>query len=390
MMDLSMSWSWLLLECSYPFGKDFDRSMPGEPARFGSAFHDLLAQGLRGGVLSKKWVPVIAEKWHVSSSVEELDTLTRSARETLLTWLGKNEFRVTFPLKGAMIEEAVALSPGFSARLIPPHDADHKYHGLAKDEIPGTLDLAVVDKKTPLLVLDHKTGEEDFSRPLDKAQLLSLAAAMMRVFSRKEAIVGVLHARRRGMPKVYADRVKLSELKEYETRLATAAGHIGDGSMRPGPWCARCPAQSVCPARDSELLARAGDVLTGLTAAGGALSNGGVKGTDLAIRSSAVMSVEKKLGLLYSITKKAELMAGRVREELKGAILASAGRLAPETPDGEVLTVREYEKESVSKSSIVEAYGPKQGKRELDRLRRAGAVRLTKVQALWPEKERGR
>lgn len=396
-MQLTMSWAWLALECSYAFGQEFPRMPAGEPARFGSAFHELIARSLKTGQTpSRKWVPAVAKKWGVSQHEDEVYNLVDASREVLLPWLaGKNPFRINFApyMKDALVEEAVALTPGNAGRFIEPHDEDHKYHGLHEGEIPGTLDLGVVPprrKKLPILVEDHKTGEEDFSRPLDKPQLLAQAAATMRAAGRDEAIVAVLHARRWGMPKVYADKVKLSELKNFENRLAVAQARIGDGSMRPHAKCGYCPAREICPARDSELLARAGDVLTGLTAAGGALSDGGVKGTDLAIRTKAVMSVEKKMGLLYSVVKKAEVMAGRARDEIKKAILASGGRLLPETPEGEVLIVREYEKESVSKSSIVEALGKKAGEREIEKLRKAGAVRKTSVQALYPEKERGR
>jgi hypothetical protein len=209
-----------------------------------------------------------------------------------------------------------------------------------------------------------------------------------------EAIVAVLHARRRGMPKVYADRVKLSELASYETRVQTSLGRIGDGSMRPGSWCRYCPAQTVCPARDADLLGQAGDVLTGLTAAGGALSKDGLVANDLSgavIKAPAMgLSKDKKLGVLYEIAKKAEVLAGRVRAEIKAAILEGNGAVLPETPSGEYLIVREYEKESLGKSSIVEAYGKIAGERLLNKLRRDGAINKSKVQQLWPEKERGR
>lgn len=394
-----MSWHWLLIECPFAFSATFEPRVAGEPARYGSAFHDIEARALTEQREPRAtWIAPVADKWGVGQYTPDLFKHTIAGWNTLTDWLrGRNPFNINFYANGNthIIEKAIALTPGVSARWIEPHDADHVYHGLEAGEQPGTLDLAVIPpkrllRKQPVLVEDHKTGEEDFSRPLDKAQLLSLAAAVMRVTGATEAIVAVLHARRWGLPKVYADRVKLSELGNYEKRLTTSIARIGDGSMRPGPWCGRCPARDVCPAKDSELLTRAGDVLTGLTAAGGALSNGGVTGKDLAIRSKAVMSVEKKMGLLYSVVKKAEIMAGRARDEIKKAIIASGGRLVPETPDGEVLIVREYEKENLSKSGVIEAYGKTKGEKMLSRLRADGAITKTKVQQLWPDKGRGR
>src|SRR5271155_1359049 len=60
LMDPSMSWSWLLLECSYAFSLDFMNRTSGEPARFGSGYHDLIAAKLQGITLDTK---VVAKKW---------------------------------------------------------------------------------------------------------------------------------------------------------------------------------------------------------------------------------------------------------------------------------------------------------------------------------------
>lgn len=416
----SMSWSTQLIECSFAFGLELDRGPASEPARYGSAFHEILPQRITDAVRADfdtvrhkkpphklKWPSVdqIARKWGAEIKAEELEPHVDAAFGVLQTWLGgTNEFRIDFHAmrkQGVLfLEQAVALTPLKAGRFLEPHDGDHRYHGLVLGEQPGTLDLAIVGTPDvtkreaplsgPILVLDHKTGEEDFSRPLDKAQLLSLAAGTMRWVGASEAVVAVLHARRRGMPKVYADRVKLSELREYETRVAGALSRIGDGSMRPGPWCDRCPAKGVCPARDAELMARAGDVLTGLTAAGGALSIDGLARNDVAIvkAPSPGLSKEKRLGLLYTIAKLAETMAGRIRAEIKSEIIADPN-LLPST-EGANLIVRSYEKENLSKSSIVEAYGKIAGERMLSRLRRDGAIRTSTVQQLWPEKERGR
>jgi hypothetical protein len=412
-LQASMSQSALLLECSFAFGKEIERGPSSEPARYGSAFHSLLASRLteavwKAGVVKhppgtkaprQPSVQTVAKRWGLPLANAELKEHVAATQTVLARWLVKNEFRIDFDaVRKAglfLIEHAVALRPGVSGRSLSPHDENHRYHGLELGEQPGTLDLAIIPnkrvmRKLPILVLDHKTGEEDFSRPLDKPQLLSLAAGVMRWVGSTHAIVGAVHARRRGLPKVYAEQVKLSELKQYEGRIAIALSRIGDGSMRPGPWCPRCPARSVCPAQDAELLARAGDVLTGLTAAGGALSNGGLVSTDLAVRADNVMSVEKKLGLLYSVVKKSEVLARRARAEIKNAIVASGGSLLPETPDNEYLVVREYEKENLSKTSIVKAYGELAGKRMLEKLRSDGAIKKSVVQELWPEKDRGR
>ena len=404
----SMSYNWLLLECQYLFGKDAERGPSSEASRYGSAWHQLEAGRLLDSFhtgpipIKRPSLKQIAKKWDVADKQDELKAHVAAGHAELTRWLSHNEFRIDFDQirkKGTLlIETAVALQPLKSGRFIPPHDEGHRYHGLREGEQPGTLDLAIVPakrdlKKLPIFVEDHKTGDaEDFSRPLDKPQLLSLAAATMRAVGSEEAIIAVLHARRRGMPKVYADKVKLSELRSYETKVQTALGRIGDGSMRPGPWCPRCPAKTICPARDADLLGSAGDVLTGLTAAGGALSLEGLAANEVSLIKVPASSIsrDKKLGILYDIARKAEALAARVRTEIKEEILGSNGAVLPETPTGEYLVVREYEKESLGKSSIIEAYGKIAGERVIAKLRRDGAISKTTVQQLWPEKDRGR
>lgn len=400
-----MSLSYLLIECPFAFGKTLSEGVASEPALYGRAFHELVplhvtaAMGLNKPV-SRATVAKVALKHAVKA--EELAPHATASGAKLYEWLRKNEFKLDFDAirkRGMMlIERAVALRPGVSGRSIPEHDENHRYAGVGLDEQPGTLDLSIIPpkrelKKLPVLIEDHKTSEfEDFSKPLDKAQLLSLAAAVMRWVGSESAVIAVLHARRRGLPKVYADTVKLHELKRYEGRVASSLARIGDGSMRPGAWCKYCPAQEVCPARDAELLARAGDVLTGLTAAGGALSKEGLTANDVVLARvpPGKLTHEKKLGLLYDVVRKAEALAGRARAEIKDAIIESGGSLLPETSNGEYLTVRTYKKETVSKSGIIEAYGKMAGERLLSKLRKDGAMNATTVKQLWPEKDRGR
>ena len=395
----SMSRSDILIECSFAFGKEaFEEA--GEPARYGSAFHDLqadmLMNALRG--TNRRVLPsLVVKRWGFEPEViDEISPHVKAAYAELMGWLtGKNPYKLVFSPDAYdfLIEEALALKPLFSARRIECHDEDHRYHGLEQGEQPGTLDVGGIPKKRklPVLVVDHKTGEEDFSRPETKPQLLSLAAAMMLSTGNNEAIVAVMHARRRGMPKIYSEKVTLDEVHSYEARLARGLDRIGDGSMRPGPWCKWCPAQEICPARDAQLLKTANDMLTSLTAAGGALSKDGLTANDVASAkvSPASLSKEKRLGHLYAVVKKAEVLAKRARDEIKQEILNDP-RLLPVTPDNEYLVIRSFEKESISKQSIMDAYGKRLGLAMLEKLRKAGAITKATQTQMWPERERGR
>jgi hypothetical protein len=246
---------------------------------------------------------------------------------------------------------------------------------------------------TPLLIIDHKTGQEDFSEPLKKPQLLSLAHAARLAYGTPPAgvVVGVLHARRRGMAAIYADRAPGYLLEEHSRKVFLQIGRIGDGSMRPGPWCVgeRCPAQSVCPARDAELLKKAGDVLSGLVS--------WVPPLRLQVSpspSAGTLSRPQKLGALYAVVQQAEKLATAARREIRAEVSAAlssqpAGEL-PELPDdGGFLTIRKSQRENLSKSSIVRAYGPLAGEKLLTKLRRDGAIEVSEVESLHIEKERG-
>jgi PD-(D/E)XK nuclease superfamily len=391
----SMSRSEIVSNCGYAFGKNVDPEESSEAARYGSAFHELLASLILGKKIPVGSYSKVSTRWGVQQYTTELIPHVRAGHETLAQWLKRNEYRLDFSKGDVTVETAVALKPLVYGREIESHDEDHRYHGVVEGELPGTLDYkneTRIGKKKHLVVLDHKTGEEDFSRPLEKHQLLSIGAAVMRWLGYDEMVLGVLWARRRGMPKVYSEKVKLSEIRDYETNLQKGISRIGDGSMRPGPWCEYCPARSICPAQDAELLSKAGDVLTGLTAAGGALSKDGVSANDVSIvkvKPILGLSRERQLGHLYDVIRLGQRMIERCRDEIKKEILENPSLLPP-TSEGEYLIIREFEKESLGKSSIVAAYGKMAGERMIEKLRQAGAIKKTKVQQLWPEKERGR
>lgn len=382
----SASLSWLLLECSFPWDKDAGRDGGSEAASYGSAFHAMLAHLLRGSKLTPKIILKIAEKHGVKRAADELKTHVMASHVFFTQWLrGRNEFNQKWDVKHALIEQAVGLQPLKGGRIIDPHDEEHRYLNLRPGELPGTLDYA--NKGKLLLVIDHKTGEEDFSEPTAKPQLLTLAIAMMRLTKRTECAVGVLHARRRGLPKIYIERVQLHELEPFEQRLAQAILRIGDGSMRPGKWCERCPMQSGCPARDAKLLERAGGVLGELTQVGGVIVEN--RATSLVPQALARMTAEQRDGILYEIARLAENMSDRIRHELRAKILDNPGYL-PELRAGGYLVIREYDRENISKSSVLEALGRVAGEKELTRLRAAGAITKKKVVQLHMEKERGR
>ena len=224
----SMSRSEVLLQCSFPFDRELgDHADVGdrEAADYGSAFHELMAARLGPPRKAKTTTALaVATAWKLDD-VAELDAHVKVSQACLADWLRNNPFGIDWSKSPTLVERALALRPLVSARYIAPANKFHVYEEAQDDEVPGTADLIILPAVTPspykrgakrheptALVLDHKTGDhEDFSEPSSKAQLLSLAAAAMRVARVPRAIVAVLHSRRRGLPKVYADVVTLKD-----------------------------------------------------------------------------------------------------------------------------------------------------------------------------------
>jgi hypothetical protein len=221
-------------------------------------------------------IQATATRWGLSSAArDELLPHLKDSTAVLHRWLsGQNPFKADFLGKGSLVlvEQAFALSAKRARRIGGPTPEEHVYEELQEGEVAGTADLIIVPsvraRGVPLLVVDHKTGQEDFSEPLKKPQLISLARAASLTFGMpsRGVVVGVLHARRRGLPSVYADEVPIKTLAEHSRRMFLQVARIGDGTMRPGPWCIgeRCPTIGICPARDAELLEKAGNGLSSL------------------------------------------------------------------------------------------------------------------------------
>jgi PD-(D/E)XK nuclease superfamily len=394
----------LLLECSYPFGKPISSTLTNnrDAADYGSAFHALMAWVIDNDwrLPSKEHVQAAIKEWGLREHTkEELEEHIADGSSTLSRWLlGRNPFKVDFLAKGSrvLVETSFALSSKTAMEIRPPTHDEHVYEDLPGGWLAGTSDLIVLPprrSKAPLLIIDHKTGQEDFSEPLKKPQLLTLARMAMLTYTGGKppaggVVVGILHARRRGMSMVYADPVEQTTLGEHSRRVFLQLARVGDGTMRPGPWCIRemCPTVGVCPARDAELLNKAGTVL----AAVGPLMLNGAKVEAVLPEpfkeKDSQLTRARKLGMLYAVVQQAEKVAEAARREIRTEVLAGA---LPELPGGGFLVVRSHEREGLSKSSVTAAYGAVAADKLFKKLRRDGAMPKTTVERLWVEKERG-
>lgn len=353
----------LLLECSYPFAPDriVEGSSSTEAQRYGIAFHAAIAELLKVG-------PEKAE-------LDALTALDDAARKHVVAshsrlegwlldnyWVGRCRRHV---------EVSLAYCPrNATARLCePPSVEDHIYPDLRQDEIGGTADLIVVpsDKARPLLVLDHKTGMwGDFARPERLPQLLVLGAAACLKWGRAEFVPAILHSPRDGLPIVYEGEAMLSPGSiPFNHKLRLAMARVGDGSLRPGSHCGRCPVRSQCPAHSADLLKEAGSLVERATLVGSELV--------LVANTNGALTREEKIGRLHLLLSRFRELDSRAVQEMKMALVNEPG-LEPVRPDGKTLGLKTRTVERLSKASIERALGKERGAAMIEKLRKLGCL----------------
>jgi len=375
----------LLLACPRPFDPELDVELeePGEPARYGSAFHQVIAACLRGSAkkpLEKSIAAYTREinratkKFDVVAAAQELAGHVKSSVQVLRKWLARENLIVQ-QVETARAVHATAIGD-WTRRTISPHDEDHRYD-VVSDEVPGTIDLVAANSKR-IVVLDHKTGgiDENFARPSLIPQMRTLG--LVELGARSAVIeVAIFHADRRGLPIVYSEEYEPVEQHKHAAALAKAVSRIGQGFLRPGPYCRRCPARTTCPAHAADLLAESS---AALVQSASALAVEPIQGP-LAPATGA--SIEQRAGALYDLLKKFRALEKAGSEEIKRLVREGA---VIETRTGEVLALRKQSYETLSKKSVIEALGKVAGERELEKLRKKGALRETTREMLVPEK----
>jgi hypothetical protein len=383
-----------LVHCSYAFDPafKFEREEATEPMRYGSAFHLLIAGLLekflkikdltmKDLTLSEKKITKATSLFRLPpSSVAPLPGHVKSSYIELHRWLrGRNPWAKDF-VDGVSddhisIEKAFAVYTGrgtpstigaLGARPIHlPRVEDHVYQDLEISEIAMTVDLEL-----PLLVLDHKTGVErdpeaasHFSEPSENLQMRTQGLAGL-ARRKKAPILAIGHYDRLGLPKIYADHPSEELLKSHAKSIRFALARIGDGSMRPGPWCAKCPAREACPARYETLISTVSDLI----------ARGGLGEFLAGDDASRSITSSDEIGRLHLLRQKFSALLPIAQKELF-AWVKKHGNGAAVRPDGKTLAIVEKTTERISKTSILKALGPVKGARELERLRKLGALK---------------
>lgn len=391
----------ILLLCQRPFDSETQTAPdePGEPALYGSAFHQIIAACLRTGWRGTRKAPLettdayaravdrAAKRYDMKDVRAELAGHVKGSVKVLRNWLAREGLEVT------EIERAYAVRPTadgtWKARAIEPHDEDHVYD-VASDELPGTVDLVATNaNRKRTVVMDHKTGLfEDwfvndgsvkFARPTTVAQMRTLGL----VGSSLHGEVSIFHADRRGLPMVYSEPYEVSDQQQHAKALHSAFSRIGGGFLRPGEYCKRCPARVGCPAAAAHLLVESAAVLVE------AANRVALEPIDpnalcaLPTEPPPDGMIEARAGALYDMLKRLRELDKVAVAELKRLVKAGA---VIETRDGKTLAIQTQTYETLSKKSVVEALGTVAGEKELKRLREKGAIREATREMLIAEK----
>lgn len=366
-MQASASRSALLLQCSRPFDPDlkFPRDEPGEPARWGSAWHEVAATIVS---TTRKMPTVVklaamalkaARHYDVEGAADELTNHLLQNLPEVLRHVNGSTSRVV------QAEASIAYDPATDKARTIPAPTDDTHHYLSKPtEIAMTYDWAFEVPKY-VEIGDHKTGMGDFSAPHRLEQLLTIALGYraLRKLRKKPIRLAVNHAFRRGMAKVYWEEASEKDLSQHREKLAGQISRIGDGSLRPGPLCEGCPARSVCPAGDSGLLDRAEGLIRASNTLGSSLV--------LTSNDQTALTRERRLGNLLEVVEAGEDLAARsrvaIKEEMRAGVL-------PELSDGRRVVFSTRHVERLSKTAFVEAYGKLAAERMFTKLRRDGVL----------------
>lgn len=391
----------LLLACPRPFDPELeeDPDLPGEPARYGTAFHAVLASCLRSPAKKPlersagyaREIDRAVVKNDVKRAAQELAGHVKSSVQVLRNWLTREKLKVYAVEKAYAVEirddDVEHPWDNWDVREIPPHDEDHRY-SVAQGELPGTIDLIAHNEESGrAIVVDHKTGsgdEEKFAQPASIPQMRTLGLMATAPHFTDSAEVAIFHADRRGLPSMYAEPYGSGEQERHAKDLHRALSLIGRGFLRPGPQCKRCPARITCPAHAADLLAES---TVALVSSANTLACEPINPKSLlALPDETALdagSLEGRAGALYELLKKFRALDKAGSEEIKR--LVRSGALI-ETRDGKVLTLQTQTYETLSKKSVLEALGKVAGEKELARLREKGAIKETTREMLIGEK----
>jgi hypothetical protein len=368
-IQISASNSDLFLNCQRPFDPEveLDARESTDAMNYGSAFAEIMAKARSSKGLIR-WSEIVSgaiARWGITGDdVGNIMVHVQRAFAYWSSWVsGANPLKKKFTIVRVETPMATFLGEDSVTTRETKLDLETHSYDLDANEIAGTPDVCLAtDGKSPVrVVLDDKTGEDRallYASPASMGQLRTLALMT------DATHVAVFHSPRSGgSDDIYLDPISPKELAEHHAALRKALARVGDGSMRPGPWCNRCPAKLTCPTQYGELAVHTGALVKKLAGGGAVQLKDGID------RGLFIQTWSQ-------IAKLAELARDQIKEEVRaGAVY--------ETPDGKTLELSTKSRENISLKSIREAFG-KAGEEELERLRKAGAIKKIEWEEMRP------
>ena len=382
----SASKTGLFLACQRPFDPavTLEHDEAEEPARYGSAFHEVIAPLLAGTLADSgrrydTAIDRVARQWGIKPAAAELHGHVRSSYRFLKKWFEQNGWN----LKTIKTETSYAIDPEASTtrKLEAPSEEDHVYAGLRSGEIAATLDVEIEsvdrghvligDHKTGFMAVDHYSGDS-FAMPAKLPQMRTMGLIAQK--ARKKSLA-IFHFDRQGLPDIHFDRFEKSDEAEHRAALTRALARIGDGSLTPGPQCGVCPAASTCPAHAADIMG----------SASAALLAAGAERLQTVNDNFSALPVGLRAGRLMALIKNLEKLTEMGRAEVRR--LVEAGEVV-EGPDGTTYELSRETYETLSKASVMRALGKTNGEKRLAKMRKEGLIEEKERVRLLPRAPR--
>lgn len=358
----------LLLQCPRPFAADTETEAdpPGEAAIYGTRWH-------KNAAILLNWMKSgRPDSTDIGTRYEDLEEANhvKNAFDALDAWMKPegNPFGLQFRISEVETSRALDLtksSDGTVKAKLWEQNGAHDYTAsdgspLGGQYLSGTADVVLEAESSSgifRVVLDHKTGEDhinEYPTPSTLPQLQALAEMW------EADAVAILHAPINAPVVIYAETIPRG-ISRFRHELWHANRLVDSGFMRPGPECKFCPARGSCPAKQGELIASAGALVTQTVGGLTARIDPPPPGTFHQLKTE----LEKLIKQATAQTK-AEVKAGALYER----------------PDGKTLEIQTVHVERLSKKSILEAYGKSKGEELLQQLRDAGALVVAEEERL--------
>jgi hypothetical protein len=363
----TMSKTDALLACAWRWGRKAPRDPGGEPARFGTACHEVYAAIASSSLDGKELrAACVAAADRQKVDWKEVYGLVTASWPAFEKWMSRgNPWKKDFLDAGMLkLEYSVAYDvlKGKARECESPDEATHEYRDCDFNELPGTADIVMWRRNEYLVVLDYKTGA-DVPEPSQSGQMKSLALALSLMYKAPLVIVGLMHAPRSagGLPSVYADTLTEKDLRAHRAALKDAWLRRGT-SMTPGQYCQYCPCLTTCPTQSSMLV-------------------------ELKRGSQGLALTPERVGAIHMALAQYDALKEQLQAQLKSWVVKNGP--APR-PDGKLLDIVERQYETLSKSSVTKALGEVEGAKELERLRKKGCLVTSTREELRAEAEKMR